>query len=75
VQHPEVTVGFDIDPTTAAATRNQLLPKLAREHVVIAGPHMLFPGLGRLHNEGSRYNWTPVAFTDQWVDYAPSLQK
>src|SRR6266478_1765886 len=43
LQHPEVTAIFDIDPTAAAATRNQLLPKLAREDVVIAGPHMLFP--------------------------------
>ena len=68
LQHPEVTVVFDIDPTAAAATRNQLLPKLAREDVVIAGPHMLFPGLGRLHKEGSGYSWAPVAFTDQWVD-------
>src|ERR1700680_2157235 len=72
LQHPEVTVVFDIDPTAAAATRNQLLSKIAREDVVIAGPHMLFPGLGRLHKEGSGYNWTPVAFTDQWVDHAPS---
>jgi glyoxylase-like metal-dependent hydrolase (beta-lactamase superfamily II) len=68
LQHPEITVGFDIDPTAAAATRNQLLPKLAREHVVIGGPHMLFPGLGRLREEGSGYNWTPVAFTDEWVE-------
>jgi glyoxylase-like metal-dependent hydrolase (beta-lactamase superfamily II) len=75
LQHPEVTVVFDIDRTAAAATRNQLLPKLAREDVVIAGPHMLFPGLGRLHKEGSGYSWTPVQFTDQWVEHAPSPQK
>jgi glyoxylase-like metal-dependent hydrolase (beta-lactamase superfamily II) len=68
LQHPEVTVVFDIDPTAALATRNQLLPKLAREDVVIAGPHMLFPSLGRLHKEGSGYSWAPVAFTDQWVE-------
>jgi len=49
LQRPEVTVVFDIDPTAAAATRNQLLSKLARENLVIAGPHMLFPSLGRLH--------------------------
>ena len=66
--HPEVTVVFDIDPTAAAATRNQLLRKLAREDVVIAGPHMLFAGLGRLHKEGSGFSWAPVAFTDQWID-------
>jgi glyoxylase-like metal-dependent hydrolase (beta-lactamase superfamily II) len=68
LQHPEVTVVFDIDPTAAAVTRQQLLSKLAREDVVIAGPHMLFPSLGRLHKEGSGYSWAPVAFTDQWVE-------
>jgi glyoxylase-like metal-dependent hydrolase (beta-lactamase superfamily II) len=75
LQHPEVTVVFDIDPTAAAVTRNQLLPELAREEVVIAGPHMVFPGLGRLHKEGSGYSWTPVAFTDQWAERGPSPQK
>jgi glyoxylase-like metal-dependent hydrolase (beta-lactamase superfamily II) len=67
-QHPEVTAVFDIDPAAAAATRNQLLPKLAREDVLIAGPHLLFPGLGRLRKEGRSYGWAPVAFTDQWVE-------
>jgi glyoxylase-like metal-dependent hydrolase (beta-lactamase superfamily II) len=66
--HPEVTVVFDIDATAAAATRNQLLPRLARENVLIAGPHMLFPSLGRLRKEGSGYSWAPVAFADQWTD-------
>ena len=65
LRHPELTVVFDSDPTAAAATRNQLLPKLADQDVVIAGPHMLFPGLGRLHTEASGYSWAPVAFTDQ----------
>jgi len=75
LQHPEVTAVFDIDPPAAAATRIQLLPKLAREDVVIAGPHMMFPGLGRLHQEGSGYSWTVVAFTDRWVEYAASPQQ
>jgi glyoxylase-like metal-dependent hydrolase (beta-lactamase superfamily II) len=66
LQNPKVTVVFDIDPAAAAATRNQLLPKLARENIVIAGPHMLFPSLGRLHKAASGYSWAPVSFTDQW---------
>ena len=66
--HPEVTVVFDIDPTAAAATRSQLLPKLADEDVVIASPHLLFPGLGRLHKAGRGYSWAPVAFTEQWAE-------
>jgi glyoxylase-like metal-dependent hydrolase (beta-lactamase superfamily II) len=68
LQHPAVTVVFDIDPAAAAATRNQLLPTLAREDILIAGPHMLFPSLGRLHKAGSGYSWAPVSFTDQWVE-------
>jgi glyoxylase-like metal-dependent hydrolase (beta-lactamase superfamily II) len=66
LQHPEVTVVFDVDPTAAAATRNLLLIRLAHEDVLIAGPHMLFPSLGRLRTERSGYNWEPVAFNDQW---------
>jgi glyoxylase-like metal-dependent hydrolase (beta-lactamase superfamily II) len=65
--HPEVTVVFDIDQTAAAATRNQLLPKLASGDVLIAVPHSsVFPPLGRLRKEGSGYSWVPVVFTDRW---------
>jgi len=68
LQHPEVTAIFDIDQT-AAATRNQLLPKLAGGDVLIAGPHSsVFPPLGRLRKEGSGYSWVPVVFTDRWDD-------
>jgi glyoxylase-like metal-dependent hydrolase (beta-lactamase superfamily II) len=66
LQHPQVTAIFDIDQTAAAATRLQLLPKLAREDVLIAGPHMPFPALGRLRRDGNGYSWVPVVFTDRW---------
>ncbi len=67
LQHPEVTAVFDIDQTAAAATRNQLLARLARENVLIATPHAsLFPALGRLRKDGSGYSWVPVVFTDRW---------
>jgi glyoxylase-like metal-dependent hydrolase (beta-lactamase superfamily II) len=52
--HPEVTAMYDVDRTAAAATRHQMLVKLAGEDVLIAGPHMNFPGMGRLRKEGSR---------------------
>src|SRR5438105_3872437 len=76
LQHPEVTAIFDIDQTAAAATRNQLLSKLAREDVFIAAPHSsFFPPLGRLRKEGSVYSWAPVVFTDRWEEHAPSPEK
>ena len=68
LQHPEVTAVFDIDQNAAAATRLQLLSKLAREEVLIAGPHMPFPALGRLRKERSGYSWVPVVFTDRWEE-------
>jgi glyoxylase-like metal-dependent hydrolase (beta-lactamase superfamily II) len=68
LKHPDITVVFDIDHPAAAATRNQLLPTLAREAVVIAGPHMPFPGLGRLRKDENGYIWAPVVFTDQWAE-------
>src|ERR1700737_2223004 len=69
LQHPEVTVVFDTDPIAAAATRHQLLPKLAREDVLIAAPPTrFFPALGRVRKEGSGYSWVPVVFTDQWAE-------
>jgi glyoxylase-like metal-dependent hydrolase (beta-lactamase superfamily II) len=73
--HPEVTVVFDIGQTAAAATRTQLLAKLAREDVLIAGPHMPFPALGRLRKEGSGYSWVPVIFNDRWDERASPPQK
>jgi glyoxylase-like metal-dependent hydrolase (beta-lactamase superfamily II) len=57
LSHPDITVIFDIDPAAAAAMRNPLLASLAREHVLIAGPHMSFPGLGRLCKQGNGYIW------------------
>jgi glyoxylase-like metal-dependent hydrolase (beta-lactamase superfamily II) len=65
---PDITVVFDVDNPTAAEARGQLLQTLAREGTVIAGPHMMYPGLGRLRKLGSGYVWAPVAYTDQWVD-------
>src|SRR6202047_4070689 len=75
LEHPEVTAMFDIDQAAAAATRDQLVLKIEREDVLIAGPHMNFPALGRLRKDGSGYSWAPVVFTDQWDKPAPSPQQ
>jgi glyoxylase-like metal-dependent hydrolase (beta-lactamase superfamily II) len=66
LRHPEVSVVFDINPTAAVATRKKLLPTLLDGNVLIAGPHLVFPGVGRLHKDGNAYAWVPILFTDQW---------
>src|SRR5712672_2093246 len=67
LKHPEVSVAFDIDPAAAVATRKKLLPALVDGKVLIAGPHMAFPGAGRLRKDGNVYTWAPILFTDQWI--------
>jgi glyoxylase-like metal-dependent hydrolase (beta-lactamase superfamily II) len=67
LKHAEVSVAFDIDPAAAVATRQKLLPALVDGKVLIAGPHMAFPGVGRLRKEGNAYSWAPILFTDQWI--------
>jgi glyoxylase-like metal-dependent hydrolase (beta-lactamase superfamily II) len=68
LRNPDITVVFDNDHAAAAASRNHLLPTLTREAVVIAGPHMPFPSMGRLRKQGNGYVWSPVIFTDQWTE-------
>lgn len=68
LSHPDITVVFDSDHAAAAATRKLLLAKVAREGVLIAGPHMPYPGMGRLRKEAHGYVWAPVIFTDQWAE-------
>ena len=52
--------------SAAAATRNQLLPKLAREDVWIAGPHShVLPWVACVRR-GVGIARRPVVFTDQW---------
>ncbi len=61
-------------PAPAAASPHhdqvpgQLLPRLASEAVVIAGPHMPFPAVGRLRKEANGYIWAPLIFTDLWAE-------
>jgi glyoxylase-like metal-dependent hydrolase (beta-lactamase superfamily II) len=68
LSHRDVTVVFDIDHAAAAAMRKQLFPTLASDAALIAGPHMPFPGIGRLRKEANGYVWAPVVFTDQWAE-------
>lgn len=64
--HPEVSIVFDSDSTSAVKTREALLVKLAQDKTMIAAAHMPFPGLGRIRNadSGVGYDWIPATFTN-----------
>ena len=57
---PDVTIMFDSDPDQAAATRKDLMTALAGSGQLIAGMHMLFPGIGYLDTLGEGYHFAPA---------------
>jgi hypothetical protein len=67
LKHPELGVVFDVNLAAAVATRKKLLPTLVDGNVLIAGPHLVFAGVGRLNKDGNAYGWAPILFTDQWI--------
>lgn len=62
---PEVTIAFDSDPTQAAATRGQLLDRVASDRLSISGMHFNLPTSGSIVRDGSAYvlnydMWSPA---------------
>jgi len=64
LQHPRGHPRFSTSIRMRLRRRGlQLLLSSRARMSWIAGPHMPFPALGRLHKEGSGYSWVPVVFT------------
>lgn len=55
--HPEWHLGFDFDGDLAAATRRNLLERLAGDRTPTLGYHMSWPGLGRVVRDGGGFRW------------------
>ncbi len=52
---PEVTIGFDVDPSTAEATRQRVLDMTATDGIAVGGMHLVFPALGTVTRSGDAY--------------------
>lgn len=61
-QNPTITIDFDSDTQSAAASRQQLFTQAAKHKTFIALPHVSFPGLGRIRALDSGYQWLPVLY-------------
>ncbi len=61
--HPEVTIGFDTDPKSAAQARKQVFTAAAKDSELIGAAHLPFPGLGHLRSTGKAYQWVPANYT------------
>lgn len=62
---PEVTIVFDVNPKAAAANRAKAFAELSHTRVLVAAPHLLYPGIGHIRAEGKAYAWVPIPFNNR----------
>ncbi len=61
---PNVSCDYDKDQPEAIASRLALFKSLSARNTLVAGAHLPFPGIGRLHVDGEdTYTWVPVVFS------------
>lgn len=65
IRRPEVTIGFDVDPDQARATRRKVLDQVATDRLPVAGMHLNMPGFLAVERRGDGYAkvdlpWTPA---------------
>ena len=63
IPRPEVTIGFDVDPDQARATRKTLFDEIASDGLAVAGMHLNMPGYLTLERHGSSYAKVPLPWT------------
>ncbi|MCA9776388.1 MAG: MBL fold metallo-hydrolase [Candidatus Eremiobacteraeota bacterium] len=59
---PELTVKFDYDQQRAAESRLNLLRTADERGLLIASPHISFPGLGHVLKDQTGYRWIPLPY-------------
>ena len=62
---PDVTITFDVREDEARAVRKAAFTRFARDRMMIAAPHLPFPGVGHIAADGSGYRWYPIEQTDR----------
>jgi glyoxylase-like metal-dependent hydrolase (beta-lactamase superfamily II) len=61
---PTVTIQFDSDSKTAAATRKKIFADAAKSGYFLAIAHVAFPGIGQIRAEGTGYHYYPVNYSN-----------
>jgi glyoxylase-like metal-dependent hydrolase (beta-lactamase superfamily II) len=61
MEYPAWRSFFDLDPTGASTTRQQLLDRAAADKVNILAYHFPFPGLGRVESKGHAWKWAAAS--------------
>lgn len=64
---PEAYIDYDVDGRQAAITREKAFRDLAQRRVLVAAPHLRYPGIGHIRTESKGYTWVPEVFGDRRV--------
>jgi len=59
---PQVTIGFDVAPDTAAQTRARILDRAVADRMMIAGSHIDFPGMGHIARAEEGFRLVPASY-------------
>ena len=62
---PDVTLTFDQDQPKARAVREQAFSAFASDRILVAAPHLAFPGVGHVARDGTGYGWIPIEYADR----------
>ena len=57
---PDRSIAFDHDPAMAIANRKKVFDMVTSDRLLLAGAHLLFPGLGHLVKASSGYTYVPL---------------
>ena len=60
--YPEQSIGYDIDPDLARATRKKIFEEVSKDKIRVAGMHLCFPGIGHVAKFGDGYEFVPQIF-------------
>ncbi len=63
IRKPEVTIGFDVDPAAARATRVKVLDQVATDRLAVAGMHLNMPGFLTVERQGNGYAKVDLPWT------------
>jgi glyoxylase-like metal-dependent hydrolase (beta-lactamase superfamily II) len=62
---PEFTIAFDVDHAGAVRSRRSAFAEFSRTQVLVAAPHLPYPGIGHIRSDGDAYAWVPESFMDR----------
>lgn len=62
---PEITITYDVDQAGAAKQRAIQFSGLAKNHSLIAAPHLPYPGIGYINQEAVGYKFVRAEFHDR----------